>query len=139
VARPGTGDGPAVGHAAAVSGPSRQFAKAPENLDPVAAAAAPLAALTAWQTLADTAHIGPGQRVLIHAGASAVDVVLDLAGSEDYGMRSIGSRTPIGRAKPGTLRGKSSWPSIREPGGPGQCSSVATTLITIPSSTAPNR
>ena len=119
--------------------PSRQFAKAPESLDPVPAAAAPLAALTAWQTLVDTAHIAAGQRVLIHAGAggvghlavqfavaqgatvittvdaaqeqfvrqlgaaqvidyrrdrfedevSAVDVVLDLVGSEDYGVRSM--------------------------------------------------
>jgi NADPH:quinone reductase-like Zn-dependent oxidoreductase len=36
------------------------------------AAALPLAALTAWQALVDTAHIIPGQRVLIHAAGDGV-------------------------------------------------------------------
>ncbi len=38
----------------------------------VEAAALPLAALTAWQALVDTAAIGPGDRVLIHAAAGGV-------------------------------------------------------------------
>jgi NADPH:quinone reductase-like Zn-dependent oxidoreductase len=38
----------------------------------VEAAALPLAGLTAWQALADTADVGPGQRVLIHAAAGGV-------------------------------------------------------------------
>ena len=32
----------------------------------------PLAALTAWQSLFDTAQLQPGQRVLIHAGSGGV-------------------------------------------------------------------
>ena len=36
------------------------------------AAALPLAALTAWQALVDTAGVQPGQRVLIHAAAGGV-------------------------------------------------------------------
>jgi NADPH:quinone reductase-like Zn-dependent oxidoreductase len=38
----------------------------------VEAAALPLAALTAWQSLVDTADVRPGQRVLIHAAAGGV-------------------------------------------------------------------
>src|SRR6201996_2429082 len=122
-----------------VTAPSRQFARAPQKMDAVSAGAMPLAALTAWQTLVDTAQLQAGQRVLIHAGAggvghlavqiavaqgahvmttvradqaqfarqlgaeqvidyqtarfedevSHVDVVLDLVGGEDYGLRSV--------------------------------------------------
>ncbi|HTW97332.1 MAG TPA: NADP-dependent oxidoreductase [Acidimicrobiales bacterium] len=53
----------------AVTAPSRQFALKPVETDFVAAAALPLAGLTAWQVLVDTADVQPGQRVLI-VGAS---------------------------------------------------------------------
>lgn len=53
-------------------GPTRAFAPKPNNVDHVRAAAIPLAALTAWQSLVDTAHLGSGQRVLIHAAAGGV-------------------------------------------------------------------
>jgi NADPH:quinone reductase-like Zn-dependent oxidoreductase len=55
-----------------VTAPSRQLAKLPAGLDHVGAAALPLAALTAWQALVDTAELGPGQRVLVHAAAGGV-------------------------------------------------------------------
>jgi NADPH:quinone reductase-like Zn-dependent oxidoreductase len=55
-----------------VTAPSRHFVRAPAGLDHVRAAALPLAGLTAWQTLVDTAHLGAGDRVLIHAGAGGV-------------------------------------------------------------------
>jgi NADPH:quinone reductase-like Zn-dependent oxidoreductase len=55
-----------------VTAPSRQFAKKPAALDHDTAAAVPLAALTAWQSLVDTAHVTAGQRVLIHAAAGGV-------------------------------------------------------------------
>jgi NADPH:quinone reductase-like Zn-dependent oxidoreductase len=42
------------------------------NLDHVQAGALPLAALTAYQALVDTADVQPGQRVLIHAAAGGV-------------------------------------------------------------------
>ena len=59
-------------HAEYVAGPTRAFANKPENVDHVQAGALPLAALTAWQALNDTAHLRAGQRVLIHAAAGGV-------------------------------------------------------------------
>jgi NADPH:quinone reductase-like Zn-dependent oxidoreductase len=59
-------------HAEYVAGPARAFAAKPANLDHVQAAALPLAALTAWQALNDTARLRSGQRVLIHAAAGGV-------------------------------------------------------------------
>ncbi|WP_433760714.1 NADP-dependent oxidoreductase [Nocardia sp. CA-135398] len=55
-----------------VVGPARAFAPKPMNLDHIQAAAIPLAALTAWQALVDTAKLQAGQRVLIHAAAGGV-------------------------------------------------------------------
>lgn len=55
-----------------VTAPARQFALKPRGLSHEQAAALPLAALTAWQSLVDTAHVRPGQRVLVHAAAGGV-------------------------------------------------------------------
>ncbi|RSM82472.1 NADP-dependent oxidoreductase [Kibdelosporangium aridum] len=55
-----------------VTAPSRHFALKPSTVDFDAAAAVPLAGLTAWQILHDAAHIKAGQRVLIHAAAGGV-------------------------------------------------------------------
>ncbi|MEV4805605.1 NADP-dependent oxidoreductase [Nonomuraea sp. NPDC049421] len=55
-----------------VTAPSRHFARKPRSTSHETAAATPLAALTAWQALIDTAHIGTGHRVLIHAAAGGV-------------------------------------------------------------------
>jgi len=44
----------------------------PSNLDMAAAACIPLAALTAWQVLVETAQLKKGQKVLIHAGSGDV-------------------------------------------------------------------
>src|SRR2546423_4587806 len=49
-----------------------ELALKPKSLHHVRAAAVPLAALTAWQSLLDTAQLQPGQRVLIHAGSGGV-------------------------------------------------------------------
>ncbi|MEV6951654.1 NADP-dependent oxidoreductase [Streptomyces sp. NPDC051183] len=62
----------AGGYAEYVAGPARHFAPKPASLDHVQAAALPLAALTAWQALVDTAALAPGQRVLVHAAAGGV-------------------------------------------------------------------
>ncbi|GGP45334.1 NADP-dependent oxidoreductase [Streptomyces melanogenes] len=62
----------AGGHAEYVTAPARQFARKPASLDHDGAAAVPLAALTAWQILVDTADVRPGQRVLVHAAAGGV-------------------------------------------------------------------
>lgn len=55
-----------------VTAPSRQFARKPESLDHDRAAGVPLAALTAWQTVVDTARVQEGRRVLVHAAAGGV-------------------------------------------------------------------
>ncbi|MBP2472262.1 NADPH:quinone reductase-like Zn-dependent oxidoreductase [Crossiella equi] len=63
---------PARAYAEYVTAPSRHFAPKPANLDHVHAAALPLAGLTAWQALVDTANVQSGQRVLVHAAAGGV-------------------------------------------------------------------
>ncbi|WP_248961977.1 NADP-dependent oxidoreductase [Sphaerisporangium perillae] len=55
-----------------VAAPARTFARKPRKIDHVRAAALPLAALTAWQALVDTAEVRAGQRVLVHAAAGGV-------------------------------------------------------------------
>lgn len=62
----------AAAYAEYVTGPSRHFARKPASLDHPAAAGLPLAGLTAWQALVDTAQVQPGQRVLVHAAAGGV-------------------------------------------------------------------
>jgi NADPH:quinone reductase-like Zn-dependent oxidoreductase len=52
--------------------PESELAKKPKGMDFVHAAGVPLAALTAWQALVDTAGLKEGQTVLIHAGAGGV-------------------------------------------------------------------
>ncbi|MER7623014.1 NADP-dependent oxidoreductase [Streptomyces sp. NPDC126503] len=59
-------------HAEYVTGPARAFARKPAGIDHVQAGALPLAALTAYQALVDTAGVRAGQRVLIHAAAGGV-------------------------------------------------------------------
>jgi NADPH:quinone reductase-like Zn-dependent oxidoreductase len=49
-----------------------ELALKPKSLHHIRAAAVPLAALIAWQSLFDTAQLQPGQRVLIHAGSGGV-------------------------------------------------------------------
>ena len=49
-----------------------ELALKPNSLHHIRAAAVPLAALTAWQALFDTANCSAGQRVLIHGGSGGV-------------------------------------------------------------------
>jgi NADPH:quinone reductase-like Zn-dependent oxidoreductase len=122
-----------------VTAPSRHFVRTPESLDDQRAGALPLAGLTAWQALVDTAGVGEGDRVMVHAAAggvghlaaqiakargahvlgtaradkhdflrelgvdepidytaqpfeqaaSGLDLVIDLVGGDDYGLRSL--------------------------------------------------
>ncbi|MFE0417234.1 NADP-dependent oxidoreductase [Streptomyces tendae] len=62
----------ANGYAEYVTAPARQWARKPASLDHVHAAAVPLAALTAWQIVVDTADVRTGQSVLITAAAGGV-------------------------------------------------------------------
>ena len=62
----------AAAYAEYVTSPSRQLALIPDALDDVEAGAVPLAGLTAWQALVETANVQPGQRVLVLAAAGGV-------------------------------------------------------------------
>lgn len=55
-----------------VTAPARQFIRRPEALSPTQAAGLPLAGLTAWQALIDTAGLRAGQRVLVNGAAGGV-------------------------------------------------------------------
>ena len=91
-----------------VTAPARSFARKPAGVDHVQAAAVPLAALTAYQSLVDTADVRAGQRVLIHAAAGGVGhlavqiakargayvIGTASAGKHDF-LRSIGVDEPV--------------------------------------------
>lgn len=55
-----------------VTAPSRQLARVPDGMDLREAAALPLAGLTAWQSLVDTADLRAGQTVLVLGAAGGV-------------------------------------------------------------------
>ncbi|MEV4689333.1 NADP-dependent oxidoreductase [Microbacterium sp. LWH3-1.2] len=55
-----------------VVAPSLSVARKPSSLSHVEAAGVPLAALTAWGLVVETAHAHEGQRMLIHAGSGGV-------------------------------------------------------------------
>ena len=65
---------PALGRTDAeyVAVPSKEVAHAPDSLSDEQAGALPLAGLTAWQALVDTAGVGEGDRVLVQAAAGGV-------------------------------------------------------------------
>jgi NADPH:quinone reductase-like Zn-dependent oxidoreductase len=65
-------DGGPGGYAEYVTVRAELVAPKPDHLDYRAAAAVPLAGLTAWQGLFDHGHLQAGQRVLIHGGAGGV-------------------------------------------------------------------
>ncbi len=99
---------PAGAYAEYVTAPARHFAPRPRGLDHIQAAALPLASLTAWQALVDTADVRPGQRVLIHAAAGGVGhlavqiakargaYVIGTASAGKHGLlRSLGVDEPV--------------------------------------------
>nr|WP_028922825.1 NADP-dependent oxidoreductase [Pseudonocardia acaciae] len=85
-----------------VTAPSRHFAARPDELDEVAAAALPLAGLTAWQALVDTARVRAGQRVLVHAAAGGVGhLAVQIA--KNLGAYVIGTATTARHRRLGEL------------------------------------
>ncbi|MEV2278713.1 NADP-dependent oxidoreductase [Nocardiopsis sp. NPDC049922] len=87
-------------HADYVTASPRHLARKPAGLDHVQAAALPLAGLTAWQALVDTAKVERGQRVLVHAAAGGVGhLAVQIAKAR--GAHVIGTASA---AKHGTLR-----------------------------------
>jgi NADPH:quinone reductase-like Zn-dependent oxidoreductase len=63
---------PAGSYAEYVTAPSRHFALKPAGISHIEAAGLPLAGLTAWQALVDTAGVRAGHRVLVTAAAGGV-------------------------------------------------------------------
>ena len=57
-----------------VAVPAATLAAKPRSVSHEQAATLPLAALTAWQALADYAALEPGERVLVHGGAGGVGI-----------------------------------------------------------------
>ncbi|MFI2207677.1 NADP-dependent oxidoreductase [Streptomyces sp. NPDC020192] len=91
----------AGGYAEFVVAPARRFVRKPAGISHVQAAALPLAALTAWQALVDTARLSAGQRVLVHAAAGGVGhLAVQIA--KAHGAYVIGTATT---AKHSFLRG----------------------------------
>jgi NADPH:quinone reductase-like Zn-dependent oxidoreductase len=62
----------AAAYAEYVTSPSRQLARTPDGLGDVEAGALPLAGLTAWQALVETAGVEAGDHVLILGAAGGV-------------------------------------------------------------------
>ncbi len=80
----------------------------PNELDHITAAAIPLASLTAWQALFDTAELKSGQTVLIHGGAGGVghfaiqfaklkgaNVIATASGRNQDFLRQLGADQPV--------------------------------------------
>jgi NADPH:quinone reductase len=71
------------------------LAQKPANLSMREAAALPLIFITAWEGLVDRAHVGAGQKVLIHGGAGGVGhVAIQIArafGAEVFATGSVNS------------------------------------------------
>lgn len=84
-----------------VTAPSRQFVRRPETLSVAQAAGLPLAGLTAWQALVDTADVQAGQRVLVHAASGGVGHLAVQIGKA-LGAHVIGTASQVNHA---TLRG----------------------------------
>jgi NADPH:quinone reductase-like Zn-dependent oxidoreductase len=78
------------GYAEYVAAPASHLSRMPNGLDAVRAAAAPLAALTAWQGLFEHGGLRRGQRVLIQAAAGGVGhIAVQLA--REAGAHVIGT------------------------------------------------
>jgi NADPH:quinone reductase-like Zn-dependent oxidoreductase len=90
----------AGGCAEYVTAPSRQFARIPAGLGFIQAAAVPLAALTARQSLTDAAHVTAGQRVLVHAVPGA-GVAAAWAEAGSHGPGGVLPRRPAHRCRAG--------------------------------------
>jgi NADPH:quinone reductase-like Zn-dependent oxidoreductase len=80
-----------------VTAPSRHFAHRPRSIGTVESGALPLAALTAWQALVDTAAVAPGQRVLVYnAGGGVGHLAVQIAKAHEAEV--IGTATPAKHA-----------------------------------------
>ena len=76
-----------------VAADARLLAPKPKNLGMREVAALPLIFITAWEGLVDRAHVGSGQKVLVHGGAGGVGhIAVQLARAFGAGVFATGSR-----------------------------------------------
>jgi NADPH:quinone reductase-like Zn-dependent oxidoreductase len=104
--------------------PAAELAAKPRSASHAEAATLPLAALTAWQALADYAALEPGERVLVHGGAGgvgafAVQLAAILGGRVTATGRSGDAafvRKPVvpAQGRPPCLRERQSPPAARQ-------------------------
>lgn len=83
-----------------VVGPARAFVPKPAQLSHPEAAALPLAGLTAWQSLVDTAGLTQGQRVLITGSTGGVGhLALQIAAQRGAHVIAVASTGNVERAR----------------------------------------
>ena len=73
---------------------ARAAGRKPSTIDHATAACLPLVSLTAWEALHDRARIGPGQTLLIHAGAGGVGHIAIQLPARDF--TAVASSPPRG-------------------------------------------
>jgi hypothetical protein len=103
--------------------PAAGLAAKPPSVSHVAAATLPLAALTAWQALADHAALHPGEQVLVQGGAGGVGLfAVQLAGILGGHVTATGHSTDAGLVRDlgaerfiGAGAGRPGWPHLGEP------------------------
>jgi NADPH:quinone reductase-like Zn-dependent oxidoreductase len=83
---------PGKAYAEYVTAPARHLARIPRGLSSIEASALPLAALTAWQSLVDTAAVETGQTVVICGASSDVgQFAVQIAKAHGADVVAIGS------------------------------------------------
>ncbi|PVE23757.1 alcohol dehydrogenase [Microvirga sp. KLBC 81] len=87
------------GYAQYICLPESEITPVPDGLDPAEAVSLVLNYITAYQMMHRTAHVAPGQRVLIHGAAGGVGTALlqlgRLAGLEMYGTASLATHQTV--------------------------------------------
>ncbi|MFS4092259.1 zinc-dependent alcohol dehydrogenase family protein [Streptomyces sp. AF1A] len=74
----------------------RLLAHAPTALSPREAAALPLVVITAWEGLVDRAHVGAGDKVLVHGGAGGIGhVAIQIARAHGAQVFATGSPSSL--------------------------------------------
>lgn len=80
------------GYAEFITAQESEIAMKPRSMDFAAAASLPVASLTSWQAMFDTAHLQSGQKILIHGAAGGVgSVAVQLARAKGAYVIGTGS------------------------------------------------
>jgi NADPH:quinone reductase-like Zn-dependent oxidoreductase len=83
-----------------VVAPTRALVRKPETLSHTEAGALPLAGLTAWQSLVETAHVGEGTRVLVTGATGGVGhLAIQIAAARGADVAALASTANVDAAK----------------------------------------